>query len=126
MKLDYELKVFKRTKDKLAPAELKEVHPLGKSPVLGIQAAGADKQIMLAESGAITEYLTEYFGKWLIPARYVEGKEGQIGGETEAWLRYRFLMHYAEGSIMPLMVFSLLLYSMAPLRLGRSVTNSSK
>ncbi|KAL1642970.1 bifunctional glutathione transferase/peroxidase [Diplodia intermedia] len=110
LKLDYELKVFKRTKDKLAPPELKEVHPLGKSPVVGIQAPGAEKQIMLAESGAITEYLTEYFGKWLIPTRYAEGKEGQIGGETEAWIRYRFLMHYAEGSIMPLMVFSLLLY----------------
>lgn len=90
------------------------MHPLGKSPVVGIQAPGIDKPIMLAESGAITEYLTEYFGKWLIPTRYAEGKEGQIGGETEAWIRYRFLMHYAEGSIMPLMVFSLLLYRMTP------------
>ncbi|KAL1637928.1 bifunctional glutathione transferase/peroxidase [Neofusicoccum ribis] len=110
LKIDYDLKVFKRTKDKLAPPELKEVHPLGKSPVVGIQAPGADKPIMLAESGAITEYLAEYFGKSWIPTRYQEGKEGQIGGETEAWIRYRFLMHYAEGSIMPLMVISLLLH----------------
>ncbi|KAF2084049.1 glutathione S-transferase [Saccharata proteae CBS 121410] len=110
LKLDYELKIFKRTKDRLAPPELKEVHPLGKSPVVGLQGPDADKPLMLAESGAIVEYLTEHFGEWLIPKKWKEGKEGQVGGETEEWMRYRFFMHYAEGSMMPLLVISLMFW----------------
>jgi len=104
----YELKTYKRTKESLAPPELKEIYPLGKSPVVEILTPGASKPIVLAESAAITEYLCDYFGKWLVPNRYHEGKDGQIGGETESWLRYRMLMHYAEGSIMPLMLMSLI------------------
>ncbi|KAK8233742.1 glutathione S-transferase [Phyllosticta capitalensis] len=111
MKLDYELKVYNRTNEKLAPPELKGVHPLGKSPVVGVQAANAEKPIILAESAAITEYLTEYFGKWLVPKRYEDGEEGKVGAETEEWLRYRFYMHYAEGSIMPLLVVSLIMHT---------------
>ncbi|KAF2232028.1 glutathione transferase [Viridothelium virens] len=107
LKVDYEVKVFKRNKDMLAPQELKDVHPLGKSPVIGIQAPGAEKSLILAESGHIVEYLTEHLGQWMIPKRYINGKEGQIGGETEEWLRYRYYMHYAEGSIMPLILIGL-------------------
>lgn len=95
----------------LAPPELKQVHPLGKSPVIGIQAPAATEPIVIAESGAIVEYLTDHFGHWLIPDRYSEGKEGQVGGESEEWLRYRFFMHYAEGSLMTLMLVALLLGS---------------
>ncbi|KAF2194495.1 glutathione transferase [Zopfia rhizophila CBS 207.26] len=107
VKVDYELKVFKRGKDFLAPPELKEVHPLGKSPVIGIQAAGAEKPLILAESGTIIEYLAEHFGSWLIPKRYPDGKEGVIGAETEEWLRYRYIMHYAEGSFMTILILAL-------------------
>jgi len=95
----------------LAPPELKQVHPLGKSPVINVQVPGVEEPMVIAESGAIVEYLTEYFGKWMIPARYPEGKEGQIGCETEQWLRYRHLMHYAEGSIMPFLVTFLVMSS---------------
>ncbi|KAK5018505.1 bifunctional glutathione transferase/peroxidase [Cryomyces antarcticus] len=108
-KVEYDLKIYKRGEDMLAPKELKEIHPLGKSPVIGVQGPGAEKPLILAESGAIVEYLTEYFGKHLIPSRYREGKTGQIGGESEEWLRYRFFMHYAEGSLMLLMVVALLI-----------------
>ena len=108
LKVDYELKIFKRGKDFHAPPELKDVHPLGKSPVVGIQAADAAKPLIIAESGAIVDYLTEYFGKWMIPKRYPDGKEGLIGAETEEWLRYRFLMHYAEGSFMTIMLIALM------------------
>ena len=111
LKVDYELKIFKRGKDFHAPPELKDVHPLGKSPVVGIQAADAAKPLIIAESGAIVEYLTEYFGKWMIPKRYPDGKEGLIGAETEEWLRYRFLMHYAEGSFMTIMLIALMTHS---------------
>ncbi|KAF2143321.1 uncharacterized protein K452DRAFT_317488 [Aplosporella prunicola CBS 121167] len=111
LQLDYELKIYKRGGDKLAPPELKEVHPLGKSPVISILPAGADKPLVLAESAAIVEYLTDHFGKWLVPARYPAGKEDQVGAENEEWIRYRFLMHYAEGSIMPFMVMSLVMHN---------------
>ncbi|EXJ83550.1 glutathione S-transferase [Capronia coronata CBS 617.96] len=106
--IPYELKTYKRTNEGLAPPELHNVHPLGKSPVVEVEVPGADKPIVLAESAAITEYLCDYYGKQLVPKRYPEGKDGQIGCETESWLRYRMLMHYAEGSIMPLMLMSLI------------------
>ena len=66
---------------------------------------------MLAESGLIVEYLIDHFAPRLVPKRYVEGKEGQLGGETESWLRYKYYMHYAEGSIMPLLVTTVLVNS---------------
>lgn len=109
--INYELKTYKRTKAALAPPELKEVYPLGKSPVLTIEPHGSTTPIVLAESAAITEYLCDYFGKWLVPERYREGKDGQIGGESESWLRFRMLMHYAEGSLMPLMLLGVIVQS---------------
>lgn len=91
----------------LAPPELKKVHPLGKSPVVGITAPGRTDPLILAESGFITEYLTEHFAAHLAPKRYEDGKEGP-GLETEEWIRYHFFLHYAEGSLMALMVTNLI------------------
>lgn len=110
LQLQYELKTFKRRADKLAPAELKKVHPLGKSPVITVEAPGSSKPLVLAESGAIVEYLCDHFGKarpTLVPDRYQAGREGQVGGETEQWMRYRYFMHYVEGSLMPFLVMTL-------------------
>ncbi|CAD0101332.1 unnamed protein product [Aureobasidium mustum] len=100
--VEYNIEVFKRTPEMLAPPELKKVHPLGKSPVVGVTAPGRTDPLILAESGFITEYLTEHFAPHLAPKKYEDGKEGP-GLETEEWLRYRFFMHYAEGSLMALM-----------------------
>ncbi|KAI9932304.1 hypothetical protein ASPWEDRAFT_39814 [Aspergillus wentii DTO 134E9] len=112
LNLTYELKTFKRGADKLAPPELKEIHPLGKSPVISIDIPGSSKPMVLAESGLITEYLCDHFGgERLVPKRYVDGKEGQLAGETEEWMRYRYFMHYAEGSLMPLLVMQLVMQS---------------
>ncbi|KAK4939466.1 bifunctional glutathione transferase/peroxidase [Elasticomyces elasticus] len=108
MGIPYELKTYKRTKESLAPPELKEIHPLGKSPVVELLTPGSTTPIVLAESAAIVEYFCDYYGQWLVPRRYQAGKDGQIGGETESWLRYRMLMHYAEGSFMPFMVLSVI------------------
>lgn len=94
---------------------------MGKSPVVEIESSALSKPLVLAESGAIVEYLCDHFGKWLIPQRYQEGKEEQVGGETESWLRSRMYMHYAEGSIMPLNVMGLLVQSMRILQLGSFV-----
>jgi glutathione S-transferase len=90
--LDYQVKVYHRTKDYQAPKELKVVHPLGKSPVI------EDGGRMIAESGAIMEYLIETYGG--------EGLRPAAG--TEERLRYRYWMHYAEGSAMPLLVMKLI------------------
>ncbi|KAF2266437.1 hypothetical protein CC78DRAFT_614957 [Lojkania enalia] len=112
LNLEYEVKVYKRGKDMRAPLELKDVHPLGKAPVIGIQAPGAEKPIIIAESGAIVEYLCEHFGSQkLIPKRYPEGKEGIVGAETEQFMRYRYLMHYAEGSFMTILVIALVIHN---------------
>ena len=91
----------------LAPAELKEVHPLGKSPIVTVELEANSKPMVLAESGFIFEYLVDHFGAWLAPKRYRDSRDGEVGGETEEWMRYRYYMHYAEGSIMPVLVMFL-------------------
>ncbi len=111
LNLEYDLKLYLRTKDMLAPPELKEVHPLGKSPVLEIQTPDMAKPVVLAESGAIVEYLTDHFGPSLAPKKFVEGKEGQIGGESESWLRYRYYMHYTEGTLMKISTVAIIFNS---------------
>jgi glutathione S-transferase len=45
--VSYEIKFYERDRDKRAPKELLEIHPLGKSPVI------TDGDVTLAESGAI-------------------------------------------------------------------------
>ncbi len=92
--LDYEVKRYERDSNTmLAPALLREVHPLGKSPVI------TDEGQTLAESGAITDYLVE---------RYGDGKLAPPSGTPEK-LRYNYWLHYSEGSAMPLLVMKLLL-----------------
>jgi glutathione S-transferase len=82
---------------RLAPPELRAVHPLGKSPV--IEDAGR----MIAETGAIVEYLLEYHGgDHLIPPP-----------QSEERLRFRYWLHFAEGSAMPMLVMTLLLQRLA-------------
>lgn len=90
--LSYEIKRYQRDpQTMLAPAALREVHPLGKSPVL------TDGALTLAESGAIVEYLVERYGKGrLIPP-----------AGTPERLRYTYWMHFAEGSAMPPLVMKL-------------------
>jgi glutathione S-transferase len=107
LNVDYEIKVYKRKPDFLAPAELKEIHPLGKSPVISVQRPNGGKPLVIAESAAIVEYLIDYFGPSLIPARYPSGQENQLGAETEEWIRWRYYMHYAEGSLMSLLMVCL-------------------
>ncbi|KAJ8610257.1 hypothetical protein MRB53_038660 [Persea americana] len=133
LKLKYELQVYRRNKDMFAPQELKDIHPLGKSPVIGVQSSTQAKPTAIAESAFIVEYLCEYFGIHLIPRRYKAGKEGMFGEETEEWLRYRFFMHYAEGSLMGLLVMMLVMYNVeeAPLPfflkpIPRAVANGVK
>ncbi|MCE3272315.1 MAG: glutathione S-transferase [Ramlibacter sp.] len=89
--LPYEIRHYERDpRTLLAPAELQEVHPLGKSPVL------TDGDMTLAESGAILEYLAERAGSLQVPP----------GSPDRA--RYLYWLHYAEGSLMPPLFLKLL------------------
>lgn len=112
LKIDYEVEVFHRDKQtKLAPPELTKVHPLGKSPVIEIFPTGSGESIKLAESGYMTQYLCDHFGqdKNLIPKRWKDGQENKIGGETEEWMRCQYLLHYVEGSLLPVLTLSLVI-----------------
>ncbi|CAG8907529.1 unnamed protein product [Penicillium egyptiacum] len=107
LKIPYELKTFKRGADKLAPKPLRDIHPLGKAPIVTIETPNldSDSPLVLAESAFIVEYFLDHFGgSHLIPKRWKDGQEGKVGGESEEWLRYRYYLHYTEGSLMPNLV----------------------
>ncbi|NRF69021.1 glutathione S-transferase [Aquincola sp. S2] len=90
--LPYEIRHYERdAKTMLAPPELRAVHPLGKSPVI------SDGDITVAETGAIVEYLLERHGN-----RRLCPKPG-----TADHLRYRYWLHFAEGSAMPPLLMKL-------------------
>ncbi len=90
--LDYEIRSYARDpKTMLAPAALKAVHPLGKSPAI------SDGGRTLAESGAILEYLVDTYGA---------GRFSPPAGSPDR-LRYTYFMHYAEGSLMPPLLMKL-------------------
>jgi glutathione S-transferase len=94
----YRVKRYARDpKTKLAPESLRKIHPLGKSPVI------TDGKLVVAESGAIVEYLVTEYGKdsGLVPA-----------AGTPEKLRYTYWLHYAEGSAMPPLLLSLIFRKM--------------
>jgi glutathione S-transferase len=98
--MPYEVRRYARDrKTMLAPPELKQVHPLGKSPVIedteaasgtARDAASGGGGRVIAETGAIVEYLVEKAGGALGPP-----------ANRDAVLLYRQFLHYAEGSMMP-------------------------
>jgi glutathione S-transferase len=89
----YEIVRYERNRATwLAPPSLRRIHPLGRSPVI------VDDGRTLAESGAIIEYLVE---------RYGNGRLVPPAGSPER-LRYAYWLHYAEGSIMPLLLLKLI------------------
>ncbi|BBF85356.1 glutathione S-transferase [Aquitalea magnusonii] len=92
LQLPYTITRYQRDdKTMLAPAALKTIHPLGKAPVI------SDGDVVVAESGAIIEYLVDKPGaQWLKPA-----------ADSQALLDYRYWLHYAEGSAMPPLLMSL-------------------
>ncbi|KAK1751488.1 glutathione S-transferase [Echria macrotheca] len=111
--LDYEVVIFHRDPQTMfAPPELARVHPLGKAPAVGLTYPGEENETVLVESGFITQYLCDRFGEGtgLVPPRYAPGDAANEGKkETEAWMRYQHLLHYAEGSLMPPLLVALIL-----------------
>ncbi len=89
---EYQLVKYQRDPHTLlAPPELRRIHPLGKSPVI------TDGARVIAESGAIIEYLLDALGN---------GRLRPATG-SEARLRYTYWVHYAEGSAMPPLLLKL-------------------
>ncbi|MGC0154050.1 glutathione S-transferase family protein [Chromobacterium vaccinii] len=83
--LDYRVIAYQRDPEtRLAPPELKAIHPLGKAPVL------RDGDTVLIESGAIVDYLIRTYGK----GRFAPAPD------SADYNRYVQLLHYAEGSAM--------------------------
>jgi glutathione S-transferase len=93
LELDYEVVTYTRDPTtRLAPDSLRAIHPLGKSPVV------TDGDATLAESGAIIEHLVDAHG---------DGKLAPAPGTADR-VRYRYWMHYAEGSAMPPLLLKLI------------------
>ncbi|WP_375396390.1 glutathione S-transferase family protein [uncultured Sphingomonas sp.] len=90
--LPYEVRRYERDATMLAPSGLKRIHPLGKSPII------EDGGRVLVETGAICEYLVER----------ADGRLGPPAHRDDA-LRYREFVHYAEGSMMPVLLIKLVL-----------------
>ncbi len=86
LNLEYEIQFYQRDQETmLAPQSLKDIHPLGKSPVI------TDGDLVVAESGAIIEYLAKKYGKdKFVPV-----------AESPHYLQYIYWLHFAEGSLMP-------------------------
>ncbi len=83
LRLPYEIKPYQRNaQTRLAPPELKAVHPLGKSPVI------SDDGRVIAESGAIIDYIIRRHG----------GGRLQPDPSSAAYDNYVQWMHFAEGS----------------------------
>ena len=90
--VDYKVERYERDPEtQLAPPELVSIHPLGKSPVI------TDGDQVIAESGAIVEYLARVHGN------------GRLSPEvgTTAYNEYVYWLHYAEGSLMPPLLLNL-------------------
>lgn len=82
--VEYQVKPYLRDPNSsLAPEELKAIHPLGKSPII------EEDGVVIAESGAIVEYLIDKYAPYLQPER----------GST-SYIEYLQWIHFAESSMM--------------------------
>jgi glutathione S-transferase len=89
----YEVVRYRRDqRTMLAPKELRRVHPLGKSPVI------EDGGRTFVETGLIVEYLVQRYGSDLAPS-----------SGSESYWRYKYWLHYAEGSLMPPLLLKLVI-----------------
>ena len=93
LELDYQVQFYQRLPTFAAPPELKLVHPLAKAPVL------TDDDQTIAESAVILQYLQESYDvrQQFKPLHKAEQQQ------------YRYWLHYAEGSLMPLLVMQLVM-----------------
>lgn len=91
--LAYQLEKFEREPSGAAPLPMKELHALGKAPLI------RDADTVLAESGAIVDYIVH---------RHAGGRLA-VRPQAPEYARYVYWLHFAEGSLMSLMLIALVL-----------------
>jgi glutathione S-transferase len=91
--LQYKLERFAREPNMMAPAALRQIHPLGKSPTI------RDGDLVLVESGAILEYIIH---------RHAQARLA-VPVSSPDYPRYLQWMHFAEGSAMTQLLLHLFL-----------------
>jgi glutathione S-transferase len=91
--LEYKLELFQRNDNGSAPDALRKIHALGKAPVI------RDGNTVLAESGAIVDYIVH---------RYA-GDRLAVAPAAHDYARYIYWFHFAEGSLMSLLILALVL-----------------
>ncbi|MEM1248188.1 MAG: glutathione S-transferase family protein [Acidobacteriota bacterium] len=82
--IEYQLEPYHRLATRRAPPELREVHPLGKSPVI------VDEGRTIAESGAIATYLLEKYDP--------DHELSPPPSDRDRWVQFIQWLHYPEGS----------------------------
>ncbi len=90
---DYQVELYQRTSSYAAPEDLKQIHPLGKAPIF------VDDGDVIAESAVVLEYLQQ---------RYDQQQQFRPQ-DLKDQRQYYYWMHYAEGSLMPLLVMTLVM-----------------
>ena len=93
LELEYKLESYQRETNGAAPPAMKAIHVLGKAPII------RDGDLVLAESGAIVDYIVH---------RYAQGRL-TLKPDESAYARYLYWVHFAEGSLMSLMLIALVL-----------------
>jgi glutathione S-transferase len=91
--LPYELEVFPREPNGAAPPPYKAIHAIGRAPTI------RDGDLVLAESGAIVDYIVH---------RHAKGRLA-LAPSDPAYARYIYWLHFAEGSLMSLLLIVLVL-----------------
>ena len=91
--LDYELETFAREANGAAPEAMRNIHPLGRAPVI------RDGSLVLAESGAIVDYIVHRHGAGRLA----------LPPTDPAYARYLYWLQFAEGSLMTLLLIALVL-----------------
>jgi glutathione S-transferase len=84
LEIPYELKRYTRdARTMLAPPEYKALHPIGAAPVI------TDGDLVLAESGAIVDYIMARYGKGRLT----------VGADDPAFAQFLYWFHFANGTL---------------------------
>ena len=95
--MDYQVEYYQRSSSYAAPESLKQIHPLGKAPIL------VDNEEVIVESAVILDYLQQQY----------DGQQKFKPEQAKDQRQYSYWMHYAEGSLMPLLVMTLVMNSVS-------------
>lgn len=91
--IDYQVEYYQRLPSYAAPESLKNIHPLGKAPIL------VDNDEVIVESAVILDYLQQQY----------DSQQAFKPQAIRDQRQYAYWMHYAEGSLMPLLVMTLVM-----------------